>query len=92
MIKVFTPNKDGKIEFTKDELEKLLNEVWWDGRNTNNYWWTSPSWYPTWYSTSNTTGKPTRMDGVTTESVTVNANNIYNGATGVTVTLDGGNG
>ena len=90
MVKVFTPNKDGKIEFTKDELEKLLNEVWWDGRNTNNYWWTSPSWYPTWYST--TTGKPVCMDGVTTESVTVNGDNIYNGATGVTVTLDGGNG
>ena len=28
MVKVFTTNSDGKIEFTKDELEKVLNEVW----------------------------------------------------------------
>ena len=48
MVKVFTVNKNDKIEFTKDELEKLLNEVWEDGRrdglNSNkNYWWTSPT-------------------------------------------------
>ena len=78
MVKVFTPNKDGKIEFTKDELEKLLNEVWWDGKNHNVYCWSSPSWYPTWYST--------------TKTATVNGDNIYNGSIGVTVTLDGGNG
>lgn len=55
MVKVFMQNKDGKIEFTKDELEKLLNEVWWDGRKTSNYWWTSPT-TPTWYSTNCTYG------------------------------------
>lgn len=49
MVKIFTPNKNGKIEFTKDELEKLLNEAWYDGKNSNNnYFWTSPSpWYTT---------------------------------------------
>ena len=42
MVKVFTTNSDGKIEFTKDELEKVLNEVWQDGRNSaSSYWWTS---------------------------------------------------
>jgi hypothetical protein len=35
MVKVFTPNKNGKIEFTKKELENLLNEVWRDGYNSN---------------------------------------------------------
>ena len=40
MVKVFTTNSDGKIEFTKDELEKLLNEVWEDGRSSC-YWWPS---------------------------------------------------
>lgn len=45
MVKVFTPNKDGKIEFTKDELEKLLNEVWYDGKSSGSYYWTSPDWY-----------------------------------------------
>lgn len=44
MVKVFTTNSDGKIEFTKDELEKVLNEVWQDGRNSaSSYWWTSPT-------------------------------------------------
>lgn len=43
MVKVFTTNSDGKIEFTKDELEKVLNEVWRDGYEFNkSYWWTSP--------------------------------------------------
>ena len=44
MVKVFTTNSDGKIEFTKDELEKVLNEVWQDGRNSA--WWTSPTVTP----------------------------------------------
>lgn len=45
MIKVFTLNKNGKIELTKKELEQLLNESYWEGyRNNNNYWtYTSPS-------------------------------------------------
>ena len=44
MVKVFTTNSDGKIEFTRDELEKLLNEVWRDGYDSHkSYWWTSPS-------------------------------------------------
>lgn len=43
MIKVFTPNEKGKIEFTKEELELLLNEVWNDGYyHHGTYWWQSP--------------------------------------------------
>lgn len=47
-VKVFTTNEKGKIEFTKEELEKLLDEVYQDGRNgvitingpsTNAPWW-----------------------------------------------------
>lgn len=30
-IKVFSINKDGKIEFTKEQLEKLLNETYDEG-------------------------------------------------------------
>lgn len=44
MVKIFTPNKNGKIEFTKKELEELLNEVWRDGYNSNHYW----TWYSPW--------------------------------------------
>ena len=48
MVKVFTTNKNGKIEFTKEEIEELLNEVWRDGYNANHtYTWTSP-----WISTT----------------------------------------
>lgn len=44
MVKVFTTNKNGKIEFTKEELETLLNEVWNDGYyHHGTYWWTSPT-------------------------------------------------
>lgn len=65
MIKVFTPNADGKIEFTKDELEKLLNEVWMDGKNSRDWWWASPTptnWLPTTITTTHTVEMNT--DGV----------------------------
>lgn len=47
-IKVFTKNKDGKIEFAEDELKKLLDEVYWEGYNDNPHTWTwqTPSWSP----------------------------------------------
>lgn len=44
MVKVFMPNEKGKIEFTKEELELLLNEVWNDGYyRQSRYWWQSPT-------------------------------------------------
>ena len=50
-IKVFTPNANGKIEFTPAELEKLLNEVYTDGQNSCNcgktITWTNPYLGPT---------------------------------------------
>ena len=49
-VKVFQPNYNGKIEFTRAELEKLLNETYTDGfrdgeayqREKSNWTWTSP--------------------------------------------------
>lgn len=45
-VKVFQSNHNGKIEFTRAELEKLLNEVYTDGynegKNSNTWTWTSP--------------------------------------------------
>lgn len=35
-IKVFSYNEKGKIEFTKEELQKLLNEVYNEGK-TDSY-------------------------------------------------------
>ena len=58
-IKVFTMpiNNSGKVEFTKQELEKLLNDVYNDGYKQgeadakSNYW----TWCPTITSTSDST-------------------------------------
>lgn len=36
MIKVFTVNVNGKIELTKEELQDLLNEAYWDGFSNGN--------------------------------------------------------
>lgn len=59
MIKCFTKNKNGKIEFTQAELEKLLNEIYkagYDDANNKHYWWSSPYYYSTtpYYSYSTT--------------------------------------
>ena len=75
MTKTFKTNKNGKIEFTKKELEKLLDEIWRDGYNSNNtYTWSSPSWwtYPytpiTWTYLSDGTinCKTEEVDSITT--------------------------
>ena len=61
MIKVFTVNGNGKIEFTKAELEKLLDEVYREGQkdcNCSKSWtWTTP--YYNGYLTSNSTTNAT---------------------------------
>lgn len=63
MITVITLNKNNKIELTKEELESLLNESYWEGYNKKNCWtYTSP-----YYCTSTTA----------TDSITLT--NIKNG-------------
>ena len=46
MVKVFETNIKGKIEFTRAELEKLLNEVYntgyREGQESHSWTWTSP--------------------------------------------------
>ena len=44
MIKVFTLNKNNKIELTKEELESLLNESYWEGYSRKCWTYTTPSW------------------------------------------------
>ena len=55
MIKVFTLNKNGKIELTEKELKQLLDNVYWEGYRDNNKSWTytTPLTYP-YYSTTTT--------------------------------------
>lgn len=46
MIKVFEKNKNGKIQLSVEELEKILNEAYWEGYyQKNNSWvYTTPKW------------------------------------------------
>ena len=44
MIKVFTLNERNKIELTKEELENLLNESYWEGCRSKYWTYTTPSW------------------------------------------------
>lgn len=47
-VKIFQPNSRGKIEFTREELEKLLNEMYEEGRkDSERLPWTSPFVYST---------------------------------------------
>lgn len=46
MIKIFTTDKDGKITLTKQELQNLVNEAYWEGYNKGSSCTTitTPSW------------------------------------------------
>lgn len=49
-IKIMYPNRDGRLEFSKNELEKLLeeayNEGYKDGKNSNTYTVKDYTYYP----------------------------------------------
>lgn len=55
-IRVFTLNKNNKIELTEDELKKLLDESYQDGRNDARTATISTPSYPYWYYSTTTTG------------------------------------
>lgn len=69
MIKVFTLNKNNKIELTKQELESLLNESFWEGyHKRNTYVYNTPQITPiTPYWTCSTTDS----------GMTITANSLY---------------
>lgn len=67
-IRVFTLNKDGKIELTKKELQDLLDEAYRDGSNSVTI--TTPSWQPYYYNTRTSdtitlTNSESAIDGLT---------------------------
>lgn len=78
MIKVFTLNKNEKIELTKKELEQLLNESYWEGyRNNSNYWtYTSPNVikYRDWYTNTATSNPYNVSTSTTSDSITIKTN------------------
>ena len=72
-VKVFQPNSHGKIEFTRAELEKLLNEVYDGGfrdgeiaqREKSTWTWTSPYTYSDNITLTNRTNSTSTIDNHT---------------------------
>lgn len=65
MIKIFTTNKDGKIELTKDELKSLLDDAYWEGyraHTTTTYMYSTPNWTPYKWTISTTCGNASEQE------------------------------
>ena len=80
--KIFTKNEKGKIEFTENELKKLLDEIYnegYDDGKSRSYIYTTPytskPWwqYGTWCTADSTTTK-----GVTTNATTATTSGVSN--------------
>lgn len=86
-VKVFQTNSHGKIEFTRAELEKLLNEVYDGGfrdgevvqREKSTWTWTSPYVYN--YDLGTTTTSSTNMPLTINSSTTQPVDNLTCNAT-----------
>jgi hypothetical protein len=76
-IKVFVPNEKGKIEFTREELEKLLNDTYAEGqRNCNcgsNITWTNPYTTPYINCSDSTTTNALTKNAPTTATIALNS-------------------
>lgn len=69
-VVVIEKNKDGKIELTKEELQKMLDDAYTQGYTDGKGRYetiTYPS-YPVWYTNTNTTNK----DAITLNGTDVN--------------------
>ena len=72
-VKVFQTNHNGKIEFTRAELEKLLNEIYDGGfrdgvaaqKEKSNWTWTSPYRYSNNITLNATNGAIKPIDNLT---------------------------
>ena len=74
-IRVFNANHNGKIEFTKAELEKLLNEVYAEGQNDCNcghITWTNPYITPYINCSDSTTTSASTNGAPATTTITLN--------------------
>ena len=78
-IKVFTTDKNGKIAISKDELQEIINEAYWEGyangTKSGKTWtvttpWTTTTPYYNWSTTTNGSS-----------SITIGANEIINNNT-----------
>ena len=75
-IRVFNTNHNGKIEFTKAELEKLLNEVYAEGQNDCNcshITWTNPYVTPYINCSDSTTTNASTSGAPVTATISLNS-------------------
>ena len=79
-IRVFSTNERGKIEFTKDELEKLLNEVYSEGYNRYVSITTpsNPSWTTFPYCNTIDSSKITLNNGTSKITITDEPSTVTN--------------
>lgn len=80
-VKVFYPNREGKIEFTRQELEKLLDEVYREGQkdcNCSKSWtWTAP-YYNGSLASNSTTNTTVAAPNLSTATYTTDNTTIDN--------------
>jgi len=74
MIKIFTLNKNHKIELTEKELKELLDSAYWEGYTQNNktYTYTSPNWTPYITTCASDHITLTSNNAVTSNTITAN--------------------
>lgn len=70
-IRVFTLNKNNKIELTEDELKKLLDESYQDGKNDARTTTISTPSYPYWYDNVTTTTYNLKTEASADTTVTI---------------------
>ena len=71
-IRVFPKNEKGKIEFTKEELQKLLNEVYNEGKMDSYTIYYGCSTTTPYYPTITTTNSSTSIDKNNLASLNIN--------------------
>ena len=82
-IKVFTTDKNGKISLSKDELQEIINEAYWEGYTNGSKdgktWTVSTPWTTPYYTWTTTTSGSSSItigadDSITNNSITIDAN------------------
>lgn len=81
-VKVFESNQKGKVEFTRAELEKLLNEIYMDGyregeahARSSTWTWTTPYYNYTDCATTAITG-----DSNSSNTISISGKDCADGA------------
>ncbi len=77
MIKVFTTNKNGKIELTVKELKDLLDEAYWDGYRANGtFTYSTPNYGTPYVYTANGSGGTISLNADLIKGGTITAGDI----------------